>query len=795
MKRTSIRKKMLISFSAGTSIIFLLFFIYVLARVLSFQTKQAYQNLQIETEKISSEINTGFSERFEFLRNIRLVMETNQISDRSKGNDLLKYITSNTHNFQGLYIMYEENGFDGKDNTYAGRKDLATNAGGRYNPWWFWSGDQIETLISDDPYDDEDYYKLPKEQKKALLIEPYIDTDIKVLMSSFVQPIIIDGSFKGIVGGDVTLDYLNKMMQEIKILKSGYAFLISKEGTFVSHPDTSLIGKMTIDQYAVEKNNDKLSDIRKKIADGKHEFIKTNDPFSKKKSLYFFEPIGNTEWVAVIVAPQSEILAPVIELIFGMIIIGLISMLLFFWLVRMISLRLTKPVMEMTEKLKDISEGEGDLTAVIKVHSNDELGDMAHYFNQFVANLRGIIAEFIQKNNLLTQKSNKIYANAGKINNQSDTINNEVGLLSSSSEMIMTEIFTIKSAVEQASSNMNSLVDETKMMQGEISQTSQSAEVTAKNVKSVSIQVEKVASSIQSVNQYVSELSDEMKSSAAAIHEMSATISEVSNHAQQAFNISSDAQQMASEAQKMMINLQGTTNEIYKIIRMIDQIADQTNMLALNATIEAASAGEAGKGFAVVANEVKVLAGNTAQATEQVTLQIETIQESVNKVADSFKQILDIIQMIFDINHSISASVNEQSAVANEISYSVDKSANNTQLIEKEIETISKISERVLKNTTDASEKVVSIANSSNQINVISTEVSRNSEEAGIGINSIAEATTMINDNILSIVDKINAIYSSSSETNNNAQELNTISEEMLETVNALNKLISKFKV
>ncbi|MHC5917844.1 MAG: methyl-accepting chemotaxis protein, partial [Nostoc sp.] len=125
--------------------------------------------------------------------------------------------------------------------------------------------------------------------------------------------------------------------------------------------------------------------------------------------------------------------------------------------------------------------------------------------------------------------------------------------------------------------------------------------------------------------------------------------------------------------------------EIGKVIKVITAIAGQTNLLALNATIEAARAGDAGRGFAVVANEVKELAKQTANATEDISQRIEAIQTDTKAAVQAITQITDIINQINDFQSTIASAIEEQTATTNEISRNIAEAARGTSDIAKNI--------------------------------------------------------------------------------------------------------------
>jgi methyl-accepting chemotaxis protein len=163
-----------------------------------------------------------------------------------------------------------------------------------------------------------------------------------------------------------------------------------------------------------------------------------------------------------------------------------------------------------------------------------------------------------------------------------------------------------------------------------------------------------------------------------AAEEMSASIAEISQQVTRTSTVANKAVADAEEAGQTIQELVTTAQKIGEVVSLIEDIAKQTNLLALNATIEAARAGEAGKGFAVVANEVKTLATQTAQATEEISQQIGAIQQATDRSAHSFAEIMNIINQINQYASNISAAIEEQSAASKEIASSSQRASMNT---------------------------------------------------------------------------------------------------------------------
>jgi methyl-accepting chemotaxis protein len=177
------------------------------------------------------------------------------------------------------------------------------------------------------------------------------------------------------------------------------------------------------------------------------------------------------------------------------------------------------------------------------------------------------------------------------------------------------------------------------------------------------------------VSQVTQQVSQNLQSVSTGAGEMTSTIQSIAGNANEAATVASNAVGTAQAGSATMAKLGQSSAEIGQVIKVITSIAQQTNLLALNATIEAARAGEAGKGFAVVANEVKELAKQTAQATEDIGKKITTIQKDTKEAVEAIGTISDVINQINGISGTIAAAVEEQSATTNEMTRNVGEAA------------------------------------------------------------------------------------------------------------------------
>jgi len=183
---------------------------------------------------------------------------------------------------------------------------------------------------------------------------------------------------------------------------------------------------------------------------------------------------------------------------------------------------------------------------------------------------------------------------------------------------------------------------------------------------------------IVAVSSATQQASANVQTVAAASEELSASIAEISGQVTKSSTVAREAVDEIGQTNKTMEGLVSSSSKIGDVIKLINDIAEQTNLLALNATIEAARAGEAGKGFAVVASEVKNLANQTSKATEEITGQISAMRSATAEVAGAMERVTGTIRQIDEISGSIAAAVEQQSAATREISGNAQQAARGT---------------------------------------------------------------------------------------------------------------------
>lgn len=233
-----------------------------------------------------------------------------------------------------------------------------------------------------------------------------------------------------------------------------------------------------------------------------------------------------------------------------------------------------------------------------------------------------------------------------------------------------------------------------------VSENAQSLAAASEELSTVSSNVNQNAATARSQTEAVARsaanVSRNLQSVAAATEEMNASIDEIARNAAQASKVATRASSMAGETTAAVTKLGESSTEIGQVIGVINSIAEQTKLLALNATIEAARAGEAGKGFAVVASEVKELAKQTADATEEISRKINSVQSDTETAVRAISEIAAIVQEITDIQGTVAAAIEEQAATTREISKNVQEAAaggteisDNAQEVSRSVQTTS----------------------------------------------------------------------------------------------------------
>ena len=213
-----------------------------------------------------------------------------------------------------------------------------------------------------------------------------------------------------------------------------------------------------------------------------------------------------------------------------------------------------------------------------------------------------------------------------------------------------------------------------------------------------------------------SQASSNVGTVASATEELSASINSIAQQVTRSAAIAAKAADEAQRTNKVVEGLASGTQKIGEVVTLIQNIASQTNLLALNATIEAARAGEHGKGFAVVASEVKALANQTAKATEEISAQVQGIQNATNQAVSAIQAIGGTIAEIDGISNEIAAAVEQQGTATTEIAANVQQAANGTAEVNDSIISVSRASDKASKATAKMLEAANGLSAQSDQL-------------------------------------------------------------------------------
>lgn len=348
LKNMSLKLKLILYIVTGTLLVLAASTAMTISTVTTQEEELAYQQSIEMAKNYASEFNGDMETNHAIAETMALSIGSYDSMSREEANDMLYNMLVEHPHLLGTYVAYEPDAFDGNDDLYV--NSPGHDSTGRFIPYW----NKITGSITLNPllnYETLDYYQLPKKTENEVLTEPYYYEGVFIV--SHVYPIMKNNEFIGIGGVDVSLNYLDEAISEVKAFDTGYAFMTGNTGILVSHPtNKDWIGKKTLYDF----NNEDFSKVADDIGKGKNGHIETIDPITGKNIVMFYEPIRTGNFSFILVIPKEEMFAGVNTLSNKLLQISFAAVIFMAAISYLIALSFTKPINNIVNDFKNISK-------------------------------------------------------------------------------------------------------------------------------------------------------------------------------------------------------------------------------------------------------------------------------------------------------------------------------------------------------------------------------------------------------------------------------------------------------
>ncbi|MGN1350872.1 MAG: methyl-accepting chemotaxis protein [Anaerovoracaceae bacterium] len=466
-----------------------------------------------------------------------------------------------------------------------------------------------------------------KDSGETFLTEPYVDAVSGNICITISVPFYRNGVFAGVIGVDINTNEIKAIAESVDYAEGVYGVTIDAYGNYVTNPNPAM-------EPSAENGNTKISDAVQAVIDA-NSVTKIKDSSGSRVYITCAEAecFG---WYFGTAMPVSNVYKVIAGMAVMAAIIYVIALLVVFWMCGKTILRELKPLDKVVESTERLSTGHLDCD--IDIESDDEIGRVAKSFNSTMKSLRMVIGEIDFVLNQLSNKNFNINLDKsyrGDFESISDSMKNIVLTLNDTMQQIQLAAQQVNTGADQVSIGAQSL------SQGSVEQ----------------------AAAVDGVSAAIEDAYEHVKSTADNANEAKVKVNETGE------KIKFSNQQMG-EMTSAMNDISVKAGEISKIIKIIEDIAFQTNILALNASVEAARAGTAGKGFAVVADEVRNLATKSAEAAQNTTLLIEQTTDAVAagseiaaQTAEALESVVSMVEEMVELVDGIADASTEQADI------------------------------------------------------------------------------------------------------------------------------------
>ncbi|MDR0452856.1 MAG: methyl-accepting chemotaxis protein [Treponema sp.] len=639
---------------------------------------------------------------------------------RNRFDQFMHSIVSSEDRIISLFAVFKPDTIDqGMDALFAGAP--GSTGAGQWAPWYVQQAGRIEHLVFDDIPGQMAVINGPDARREGIS-DPKLRTigGRTAYIVTVSTPVINrkTGEVVGRIGMDVDTAYLQTVVDAAINARSDITAMTvySRDTTVMASGVPEQTGQFLRDaQAALYREN--AGEAHDAVQRGeKRRFAEYSEALKQELEIILYPfTIGGTgtSWALMLGTEKSIILEEVNAMIRYTIIIAALVLAAATVIVFLASGSIARPITNVALTLKDISEGEGDLTKTVDIHSKDEIGDLARYFNATLEKIKNLVATIKGQAASLFDIGNEL---AG---NMTET--------AAATNQITANIRNIKSRI-----------------------VNQSASVTETNatMEQITINIDKLSGYVDYQSASVAQSSSAIEEMLANIHSVTQTLIKNADNVKELSEASdagrSGLQEVATDIQEIARESEG----LLEINSVMENIASQTNLLSMNAAIEAAHAGEAGKGFAVVADEIRKLAENSGEQSKTISVVLKKIKDSIDKITLSTENVLNRfeaidnkVKTVSEQEENIRNAMEEQSAGSKQILEAVGHLNEATQKVKSGSEEMLEGSRQVIRESKNLELATMEISNGMNEMaagaDQISVAVNRVNTISGENKNSI----------------------------------------------------------